>query len=192
MKNRRAAIYIRPCLACRLDAAEQENAARQAADAVGLTIIGVWREPTRSPRRRRDGLAIRTAMLARMQTGFDTILIADVAALGRNLAELVAVLAEAESHGVEVLVALHASAHPVPVSAMLVQAARRSYAREAAAEGRAKALQRGVRFGRPSVEPERVEKLRVAMAAGMGLRASARAAGVGVATASRIRAAGAD
>lgn len=185
--GRIAHIYIRPCLACPLDPAEQERRVRLAADIMGTPIAGVWREAALTPRQRRSGLPVRGVLLRRLGRGAPIILIGDLVVLGRSLADLVAMLAQAETCGAAVLIAADASGAVRPVSAADLEAARRAYAREAIAEGRARARARGVRFGRPTVPASKVERVRDALARGVGLRAAARRAGVGVATASRIR-----
>jgi DNA invertase Pin-like site-specific DNA recombinase len=179
-------LYVRPCSASPLDEAEQERRVRLAADANGVTCEAVLRERPISPRQRRSGLPVRTALLRRLGKASTTVLVADLAVLGRSLPDLVAVLAEVESRGATVLVADESGATR-PVLAADLEAARRAYVREAVMEGRARARARGVEFGRPRVVAAKVQAVRDALARGLGVRAAARAGGVGVATASRIR-----
>jgi DNA invertase Pin-like site-specific DNA recombinase len=53
---------------------------------------------------------------------------------------------------------------------------------EAVLTGKAKARSRGVKFGRPPVGMEELDRLKSALATGMGIRPAARAAGVSPAT----------
>jgi hypothetical protein len=53
---------------------------------------------------------------------------------------------------------------------------------EAAMAGKAKARSKGVRFGRPPVGAEKLDRVKSALADGMGIRPAARAAGVSPAT----------
>lgn len=178
-------IYTRPTLASRFDPAEQESRARLAAEQAELAVKTVSREANLTARQRRTGLPRRAALIARAGAG-TVILISELAVLGRGLADLVAVLADAQDRGLTILLAGDdGNVHPPTMRDL--DEARRGYARESVLEGRARARLRGVRFGRPPVPAAKVEAVRAGIKQGLGLRAAARAAGVGVATASRIR-----
>ncbi len=181
-----AYLYSREAVAVLLAANEQERRIRLAASGMALPSGRIWREQRMTPRQRRRSLPVRSAIIHRLNLGA-TILVADLAVLGRNLPDLIATLAQAEACGAAVLIAIDGRGTVRPVSAADLDAARRAYGREAIMEGRAKARERGVRFGRPMISVARVEKVRDALAQGLGVRAAARAGGVGVATASRIR-----
>jgi hypothetical protein len=185
-QNRVGFLYIRPSTASPLDAAEQERRIQLAVDALSLIFGAILREKPMTARQRRAGLPMRAALLRRLGDAGGTVLVADLAVLGRSLPDLVAVLAAAEGHGTAVLVADECG-HASPVIAADLEAARRAYIREAVMEGRAKARARGVEFGRPRVVAAKVQAVRDALARGLGVRAAARVGGVGVATASRIR-----
>ena len=66
--------------------------------------------------------------------------------------------------------------------------ARRAYRRENIVAGQLRARASGVRFGRPPVPPSRLEKVRMALQSGQGVRQAARSSGVSAAKASRIKA----
>ena len=53
--------------------------------------------------------------------------------------------------------------------------------------GQARARAKGVKFGRPPLAPNRVEKVRRALADGRSIRAVARATGVSTATVQRVK-----
>ena len=54
--------------------------------------------------------------------------------------------------------------------------------------GQLRARAAGVRFGRPPVPPSRLEKVRMALQSGQGVRQAARTCGISAAMASRIEA----
>ncbi len=184
----RAVLYSRPCPACFFGSEEQERLARAAGEAASATVVGTWREPAQTARRRRNGLPARSAM-ARNLFGIDAVFVAEVAALGRSLADLVEFTALLQGRGIQVLIADAKTLIGVrPVTPADLDAARRAYRREAVVEGRERARRNGVRLGRPPVPHEKVAAVLSELARGSGLRAAARSAGVGVATAFRVRA----
>ena len=73
-------------------------------------------------------------------------------------------------------------------AADLLVEARRAYRREKIMAGQLSARAAGVRFGRPPVPPSRLEKVRVALREGQGVRQAARSAGISAAKVSRIKA----
>jgi len=188
--KQRAAIYTRPCGSTGPSADQQEAEARGAAELLTAEVIGVWREDTLSPRQRRNGLPVRSLMLTRLQGQADCLIVSDVIALGRSVNDLVLIMAELETLGIDLLVNPEPGEHPRRVDSRLLDAARRRYDKQAAVEGRERAARHGVKMGRPVLPPERIIQARAALAAGFGVRAAARAAGIGVASAFRLKEAG--
>jgi len=178
------ALYIRPSLACNTSPDEQEALGRAAALTLNGVEVRIYREAPLTPRARRDGLPARFALIRDAGSKFNLLVVYEVGRLGRNLGDLTDALAQLAQRGVIVHEA--ARAGEVPGWAAL-SAAQASYRYEAVAEGRARARAAGVRFGRPRLPPERVQRARQALADGMGVRAAARAAGIGVASVTRLR-----
>lgn len=182
----RAAIYTRSSTSCRLSVDQQEVVARSAAKRLGATVIGVWREAPLSARQRRNGLPARSRMLVAVAGQVDQLIVADVTLLGRSLSDLVRVVGELERLGVRLLLAQNGDEPARRLDFRILDSSRARYQLEAAAEGRKRAVVQGTRMGRPTLEPERIAKARVALATGLGVRAAARIAGIGVASAFRV------
>jgi DNA invertase Pin-like site-specific DNA recombinase len=156
-QNRVGFLYIRPSTASPLDAAEQERRVRQAAEAIDLICGAVLREKPMTARQRRAGLPMRAALLRRIGDAGGTVVVADLAALGRSLPDLVAVLAEIEASGSAVFIA-DAGGDSRLVTAADLETARRAYIREAIMEGRAKARARGVESDALGLSPRRCRR----------------------------------
>lgn len=150
----------------------------------GLNVARIYTDDGRRPRH------VRQAMLKAAGVGFDTLIIASIAALGRTMPEVlgaVAVLHERRVRLVSVdLDGADLDALWAALPALLgVQAA---LSREAVLEGRARARKRGVRFGRPRLPEEKIARAREALAQGAGVRQAARLAAVSPASVIRLRA----
>jgi DNA invertase Pin-like site-specific DNA recombinase len=166
---------------------QQEAMLRQAMAGEPHEIAAIYRERHLTPRARRDGLPARDRLLADSGQRFDVLLVSDLSCLGRNLSDLVRALAHLKHRGVEVLAVTQSDAAPARADAASLDAARRRYRAEAAAEGRRQARAKGIRFGRPPVSPDRIARVQASLAAGYGIRPTARLAGVSPATVMRIR-----
>lgn len=177
--------YVRESAGARGDAARQREAVLGWAAARGMAVARVYRD---GPRRGAAGLA---ALLDDARRGgVGTVLVTRPCRLSPSLSALLRALGNLRDAGVAV-VATEAGS-PDGLAALMaalpcLTETRRGLRAEAVADGRERAVRRGVRLGRPPVPPERVARLREALAAGASLRAAARRAGVGVATASRLR-----
>jgi hypothetical protein len=170
MSARVAHLYIRPSLAIPLTSGEQDARVRLAAQAIGLPVGGIWREKPLTARQRRRELPLRSFLLGRLNHDI-TILVADIATLGRSLPDLIATLARAEARGATVLIATDDLGAVRSVSAVDLEAARQAYAREAIVEGRANARARGVKFGRPAISTTKAQAVQDAFTRGLGVRA---------------------
>jgi DNA invertase Pin-like site-specific DNA recombinase len=166
---------------------QQEAMVRQAMHRRAYEIAAVYRERHLTPWARRNGLPARDRLLADSGQRFDVLLLSDLSCLGRNLGDLVGALAHLRHRGVEVLAVSQPDAAPAPADATSLDAARRRYRAEAAAEGRRQARAKGIRFGRPPVPPDRIARVQASLAAGHGIRPTARQVGVSPATVLRLR-----
>ena len=147
-------------------------------------IIGVAKGRNRLP-----GLAAVLGAIARHEV--DAIVVQSLHHLGSSVDSLLETLAELHRHGVKLVV--HDHADVVETGGLLAAAdllveARRAYRRENIVAGQLRARAAGVRFGRPPVSPSRLEKVRMALRKGQGVRQAARSSGVSAAKASRIKA----
>ena len=140
-------------------------------------------------RNRLLGLAAVLGAIARHEV--DAIVVQSLHHLGTSVDSLLETLAELYRHGVKLVVHDHAGlveTGGLLAAADLLVEARRAYRRERIMAGQLRARASGVRFGRPPVPPSRLEKVRVALRSGQGVRQAARANGISSAKVWRIKA----
>jgi DNA invertase Pin-like site-specific DNA recombinase len=143
-------------------------------------------------RNRPPGLSALFATIARREV--DVVMVWSMSHLGTSVETLLETLAELHRHGVKVVIHDHAddgatveTGGLLVVSELLVDA-RRRYRAEAIRAGQIRAKAAGVRFGRPPLSASRMEKARLALQSGKGIRESGRISGISPAKVSRIRA----
>lgn len=113
--------------------------------------------------------------------------------LGRSLSDLVAFLEELQAHGCDLFLHQQAlnstSAHGRMVFGLLsvFSEFERSMIRARVMSGLERARSKGVRLGRPTIPPIRVQKVEQGLRAGRSIRAVARATGVSTASVQRIK-----
>ena len=127
---------------------------------------------------------------------FDVVAAWSVDRLGRSLQHLVGFLAEVHGAGVNLYLHQQAIDTTTPAGKALFQMCgvfaefERAMIVERVKAGLAKARANGTRSGRPiggrALPAERVEAIRVALASGLGIRATARVAGVSVGMAHKL------
>ena len=150
----------------------------------GWTVAGVHIDRVIGPSKGRNRLPGHAAMLnAVARHEIDAVMVWSVHHLSTSLDGLLDTLAELHRHGVTLIVHDHANDMAtvdngglLPVAEMLVDA-RRAYRREAIIAGQLKARATGVRFGRPPLAPSRIERVRMALQSGQGVRQAARTGG---------------
>lgn len=173
--------YLRAAPGHDLDA--QRAAVEAWTAASGGAISAVYRD---GPKR---GTAGRSALLRAAEAGrVGRVVVASACRLAPTLPSLLLTLRRLRDAGVPV-VAANDPGGLAALAATLdaLDTARAGLRRETAATGRERAQRGGARFGRPSIEHERVVRVRAALASGASIRQAARAGGVGVATAHRVR-----
>jgi DNA invertase Pin-like site-specific DNA recombinase len=129
---------------------------------------------------------------------FDIVAAWSVDRLGRSLQDLVSFLGELHGAGVDLFLDRQGVDTSTPAGKALFQMLgvfaefERSIIQERITAGIARARERGTRsgkaFGRPRLSPEREAAVRAALAAGTGIRKTARLVGTGNATVARIAA----
>lgn len=113
--------------------------------------------------------------------------------LGRSLSDLVGFLSEIQARGCDLYLHQQAIDTSTPAGRMLFQLLgvfaefERAIIASRVIAGQARARANGVKFGRPPLPPNRVEKVRRALADGRSIRAVAKAAGVSTATVQRVK-----
>lgn len=144
--------------------------------------------PTKG-RKRLPGLATLLNSVSRHEV--DTVVVWSVFHLATSVDNLLDILAELHRNSVKLVV--HDQVDDVATGGLLSCAdllvdARRAYRREGVIAGQLRARAVGVRFGRPPVAPAKIERVRVALRSGQGVRETARNSGISAAKVSRIRA----
>lgn len=178
--------YIRGAPGYRMSAEEQGALVRAYAARHGLHIDRIVVE--RHGRR----LLMLDHVIARLADhGGGTLLVTSLCRLAVTLPGLLRVLTRLRDAAVAVRVAKTGEHDAESVRALMLglhalQEARKSMHGEAAAVGRARARARGVVLGRPRTPLHKVRTVKVALAEGHGVRATARRAGVSPATVLRI------
>lgn len=191
---KRAALYLRVST----DAQTVENQLRvltEIAERSGWTILHVFADEGISGAKGRD-----------QRPGFDALLKAiarreiDLAAawsvdrLGRSLPDLIAFLSDIQARGCDLYLHQQAIDTSTPSGRMLFQMLgvfaefERSMIASRVRAGQARARARGVRFGRPPLPQDRLEKVRKALANGQGsIRTIAKNSKVSTATVMRVK-----
>lgn len=190
---KRAGLYVR----CSTDQQTVENQVRiltEVAQRSGWTIVRVFEDQGISGAKGRD-----------QRPGFDALLKAihrreiDICAsyavdrLGRSLSDLVAFLSDIQARGCDLYLHQQSVDTSTPSGRMLFQMLavfsefERELIRGRVRAGVARARAKGVRFGRPSLSPDRVARVEKALKDGLSIRAVAKATGTSTASVQRIK-----
>ena len=190
---KRAALYVRVSQ----DSQTVENqllVLTEVAQRSGWEIVHVFRDEGISGAKGRD-----------QRPGFDALLNAiarhevqiaaawSVDRLGRSLSDLVAFLNDIQARGCDLYLHQQAIDTSTPSGRMLFQMLavfaefERSIIASRVIAGQARARAKGVKFGRPSLPPIRLDQVREALAKGQSIRAVARSTGVSTATVMRVK-----
>lgn len=190
---KRAGLYVR----CSTDQQTVENQVRiltEVAQRSGWTIVRVFEDQGISGAKGRD-----------QRQGFDALLKAihrreiDICAsyavdrLGRSLSDLVAFLSDIQARGCDLYLHQQSVDTSTPSGRMLFQMLavfsefERELIRGRVRAGVARARAKGVRFGRPSLSPDRVARVEKALKDGLSIRAVAKATGTSTASVQRIK-----
>jgi len=180
---KRTALYTRASVAYAPQTGEQVCRLNQKAGDCGWSVVLTLNDGgPRGPKSRRPGL---DALIRAIEGGdVDIIAVSSITLLGRSLPELVSVLSKAAERGVGI-VALDERIDTTIMPSMsmtdmlgTLSGYQRFQRQEAVLIGQQAARNAGVRFGRPPVPEARLLKAREALAAGKGIRPSARIAGI--------------
>jgi len=158
----------------------------------GWTIAGVHVDRVvgcSKGRHRLPGLSALLSAVSRHEV--DVVMVWSLHHLGISVDTLIDTLTDLERHGVKLVACDHADdleTGGLLVAADLLVHARRAYRAEAVRAGQIRAKACGTRFGRPCLAPARIEKVRMALKSGQGVREAARTGGISPAKSSRIRA----
>jgi DNA invertase Pin-like site-specific DNA recombinase len=190
----RAAIYARTSPDCPVSADQQIVRLQKVARERGWTVAQVFTDcPATVKKYRRPGEAALINLIRRGAT--ERVLICSVDRIGKSLIELVTFMEACRVAGVSLWLdepALDtAGSNGLPLfdwAAMMALHVRQSR-RDRILRGQAAARSLSIRFGRPPIAKAKVEKARIALAAGKGVRQAARLAGISAASVSRLKSA---
>jgi DNA invertase Pin-like site-specific DNA recombinase len=184
MQNR-TAVYIRSARTSE----ELENDLRRHVEARGDAVVGVFSDHD-DVDRRRHRIEGWKALLASLH-GVDQIALASAGDIpGRTIKDLLAVLGRLKDHGVSLLLLtdnIDTSTGSAFTVLEIVEAFRRAKLSQAIREGQAKARAAGKTIGRPEVPDAIRYRIQMAIAAGGGIRPTARTFGVAPSTIINIR-----
>jgi DNA invertase Pin-like site-specific DNA recombinase len=188
----RAAIYARSSPDCSLSAEDQIERLQTVARERGWTVAQVFIDrPTTVRKDRRPGEA---ALIDLVRNGaIEKVLLWSIDRVGRSLIDLVAFMETCRTAGVSLWLDEQgidtAGSNGLPLFDVTQMMAFHLHQtrRDRILRGQAAARSSSIRFGRPPIAKAKVEKARIALIAGNGVRQAARLAGISAASASRLK-----
>lgn len=193
---KRVAFYVRVSTADGQTTENQTRVLHEVAARSGWNVTAIFSDDGVSGakgRDRRPGLDALLKAVTRREV--DLVAAWSVDRLGRSLPDLITLLGELQGRGVDLFLHQQALDTSTPGGRMMFQMLgvfaefERSLIRSRVMAGLERTRAKGTRLGRPPTEPEKVEAIRALLAAGSGIRATARRTGVGASTVQRVRAA---
>jgi DNA invertase Pin-like site-specific DNA recombinase len=179
-----------------MSADEQIVRLRSIAVEHGWTVASVFTDRPTTVRKGQDRRAGEVALLDAIRSaGVDKVLILGIDRVGRSLVDLVTFMEVCRAAGVSLWLdeqqldtAGSNGMSMLDLSSMMAFHLRQSR-RDRILRGQAAARSLSIRFGRPPLVKAKLEKARIALAAGKGVRQAARLAGISAASASRLKSA---
>ena len=190
----RVAIYARTSTDRNQTVENQLLQLNEVAARLGWTIVHVYTDEGISGTKGRD----RRPAFDRLMKGitrreFDLVAVWSVCRLGRSLQDLVGFLGELQGRGVGLYSHTQALDTTTPSGRMVFgmisvfSEFERAMIRDRVLAGLARTRAKGIRLGRPPMDPARVEAIRTMLGAGTGIRETARRTGAGTASVMRIK-----
>lgn len=190
---KRCGLYVR----CSTDQQTVENQIRiltDVAEKAGWTIVRVFEDQAISGAKGRDQRPGYDALLKAVhRREVDIVAAYAVDRLGRSLTDLVAFLSDIQARGCDLYLHQQSVDTSTPSGRMLFQMLavfsefERELIRSRVRAGIARARAKGAVFGRPSLSPDRVERVEKALKDGQSIRAVAKATGTSTASVQRIK-----
>ena len=189
---RRVGLYLR------VSTAEQttENQSREllaVAERHGWAVVRVFEDAGISGAKNRTGRPGLDAMMkAIARREIDMVAAWSVDRLGRSLTDLLDLLRELHSKGVDLFLHQQGLDTSTPAGRAMFQMMgvfaefERAMLRERVMSGLARARAQGIQLGRPRIASDKAEAIRLAKASGKGVRRIARELGVGIGTVLRV------
>lgn len=190
--TKHAAIYIRASQPF-ADIEAHVEAIRKSAARRGCTSVTEFCDRAPGAAKGRKRLPALAGLLAAVERGeVERVIVSRLSHLGCSLDSLLDVMAALHKAGAKLLVFDAGGADveigDLPAAATLLVQARQDYRREAILQGQMRAKMLGVRFGRPPLAAGKIERVKIALSEGQGVRAVARKFGISPAKASRLKA----
>ena len=180
--SRRAALYVRVSTSDRGQTVENQlQPLQEAAGRLGWTVVAIYRDEGISGskgRHKRPGLDALLKGVARRE--FDIVAAWSVCRLGRSLSDLIGLLGELRSRDVDLYLHQQALDTSTPSGRMLFgmlgvfSEFERAMIRDRVMAGLDRARSSGKRLGRPRTTPFQVQRIRLALDEGRGVRETAR------------------
>lgn len=190
---KRAGIYLRVSQ----DSQTTENQLRiltEVAERSGWTIVRVFEDQGISGAKGRDKRPGFNALLTAIhRREVDIVAAYAVDRLGRSLTDLMAFLSDIQARGCDLYLHQQSVDTSTPSGRMLFQMLavfsefERELIRGRVRAGLARARANGVQFGRPTLSPDRVERVEKALKDGQSIRAVAKTTGTSTASVQRIK-----
>jgi DNA invertase Pin-like site-specific DNA recombinase len=189
-----AVIYARSSADCAASVGDQVECLQAVAVSQGWTVTKIFSDRPMPMKRGREQRPGEMALLTAIRTGgVNRVLVRSIDRAGRSLAELVAFLETCRAVGAEIYIhdrqidtASNNGLSLFDVGQMLVCHVRQTR-RDRILRGQAVARSLSIRFGRPPIATAKIEKVRIALAAGKGVRQVARLTGISAASVSRLK-----
>ena len=190
----RAVIYARTSPDCFLSADEQINELKRIAVERGWTVKHVFTDRPTSVKKGQDRRPGELALIDAIRSGaIEKVLMWSVCRIGKSLTELVSFLETCRSAGTSIYLNQEKIDSAETNGLSLFDLSRllalhiRQGRRDRILRGQAAARALSIRFGRPPIAKQKVEKAKQFLAAGKGVREIARLAGISPASAFRIK-----
>jgi DNA invertase Pin-like site-specific DNA recombinase len=188
----RAAIYSRTSPDCPLSLDEQTERLKTIACERGWTVAFTFTDRPTSVSKGQDRRPGEIALIEAIRAGaIDKVLILGIDRVGRSLVELTTFMETCRTAGVslwldEQNIDTEESDSLFGMAALLSLHLRQSR-RDRILRGQAAARSLSIRFGRPPLGSVKVEKAKLLLRSGKGVREASRLAGISAASASRIK-----
>jgi DNA invertase Pin-like site-specific DNA recombinase len=190
------AIYARASAECPTSIEEQVEHLRDAADQHGWTVARIIVDRPMPQKRGREQRPGEVALLGAIRAGsVNRVLLLNGDRLGRSLTELVRILETCRASGVDIYIhdrgidTVTCNGLSLFDFAAMMACHLRQGRRDRILRGQAVARNASVRFGRPPIASGKVDKVKLLLARGKGVRESARLiGGISPASISRIKA----
>ena len=191
----RVAIYVRTSTDRNQTTENQLRQLQEVAVRLDWTIVAVFQDEGISGTKGRDRRpGYDNLMKGVTRRSFDLIAVWSVCRLGRSLQDLVGFLAEIQGRNVGLYSHVQSLDTTTPSGRMVFgmisvfSEFERAMIRDRVLAGLARTRAQGTRLGRPPMGDGKIEVIRALLAAGTGIRETARRTGVGTASVMRVKA----